>query len=274
MAQSASVIVASHNIMHGLRLRRLVAEYRALRKRSGLDVLCIQENIPLARGSYASQIADQLGPGYEAVWDPARPSVAMVFDCARFDLRSVELLALSRSRSVSWIDRTYLQGGIVTPRFAQVVTFAPADGDAPVSIVNFHLQTAGTGAAGTQMRRRQIDEISTALEHSGRDRRVVACGDTNAFCWPWQSQTQTLQHILEPLTRIGARDPGVRPTHFFARQNEPKLTHRLGVLLGRAGLDLPMRYDVICTNLPVSRRGQAATPDSDHDVVWAALDPE
>jgi hypothetical protein len=42
-------------------------------------------------------------------------------------------------------------------------------------------------------------------------------------------------------------------------------------LLGKMGLDLPRRYDVVCTSVPVLRRGQVVTPDSDHDLVWAAL---
>ena len=77
--------------------------------------------------------------------------------------------------------------------------------------------------------------------------------------------------MLAPLAALGAEDPGTAPTHYFARQNEPKVPHRVGVLLGKLGIDLPRRYDVVCTNLPVSARGQVATPDSDHDLVWARI---
>ena len=77
--------------------------------------------------------------------------------------------------------------------------------------------------------------------------------------------------VVEPLVALGAVDPETRATHFFARQNEPKLLHRLGVLLGKLRLDLPRRYDVVCANLPAIRRGQVTTPDSDHDLVWAQL---
>jgi len=73
------------------------------------------------------------------------------------------------------------------------------------------------------------------------------------------------------LAAFGASDPETRPTHWFARQNEGKFIHQTGVLLGKLGIDLPRRYDVICTNLPVSARGQVATPDSDHDLVWARI---
>ena len=33
-------------------------------------------------------------------------------------------------------------------------------------------------------------------------------------------------------------------------------------------------YDIVCTNLPVSERGQVVTPDSDHDLVWARIAPQ
>ena len=54
-------------------------------------------------------------------------------------------------------------------------------------------------------------------------------------------------------------------------QREPKLTHRACVALGRVGLDLPRRYDVVCTNLSALARGQLRTPASDHDLLWARV---
>ena len=44
------------------------------------------------------------------------------------------------------------------------------------------------------------------------------------------------------------------------------------MLLGKLGLDIPLRYDVVCTNLTVTERGQVVTPASDHDLVWASID--
>lgn len=264
------VIIASHNIMHGLRLDGLVRSYRSLRDRVGLDVLCIQENLHDGEGSHASRIASTLGAEFVAIWDRQRPSTAMVFDASRFAVDSERLVRLPQPNSVSWIDRTYLKGGILEERFAQLAVLAPHDRDERVAIANFHLQTAGAGREGTEIRRRQIDEVALALEADGSE-RVVVCGDTNAFCWPWNHQPSVLQYILGPLLRFDAHDPGGPATHFFARQNEPWLTHRLAVLLGRLGIDLPMRFDVICTNLSVARRGHETTPDSDHDLVWAEL---
>jgi hypothetical protein len=200
--------------------------------------------------------------------------MGMVVDAHHWSIEKDELVELPRSESVSWIDRSYLQGGTISRRHAQVVELKPRSGGATVAVVNFHLQTAGTGDAGTEMRRQQIEAIAQLVERAGYGQRIVACGDTNAFSWPWKKQGRTLQYILEPLTRLGAIDPGGSgPTHFFGRQNEPKLTHRVGVILGRAGLDLPMRYDVICTSLPVLDRGHTTTPDSDHDLIWARLAP-
>ena len=73
------------------------------------------------------------------------------------------------------------------------------------------------------------------------------------------------------MAAFGAADPETRSTHYFARQNEPLLPHRIGVALGKMGIDLPRRYDVVCTNLAVSARGQIETLGSDHDLVWARL---
>jgi hypothetical protein len=98
----------------------------------------------------------------------------------------------------------------------------------------------------------------------------VACGDSNAFAW--RRQPEALQRLLAPLAALGATDPGIRPTHYFARQNEGKFIHGTGVLLGKLGLDIPLRYDVVCTNLTVTDRGQVVTPDSDHDLLWARIE--
>jgi endonuclease/exonuclease/phosphatase family metal-dependent hydrolase len=130
----------------------------------------------------------------------------------------------------------------------------------------FHLDTAG----GNRHRATQVDAIATTLSERNLHHEFVACGDTNAFAW--RRQPAVLSRLLAPLAALGATDPDSRPTHFFARQNEPKLPHKIGVLLGKLGIDLPRRYDVVCTNLPVTERGQVVTPDSDHDLVWARIE--
>jgi hypothetical protein len=269
--QIRRVIVASHNVMFGLRLERLLDHYRDLRDSEGLALLCVQENEPTSSGCPADRIAAALGPTYRSLWDRERPGVGLIFDHTELELIDSELLPLPGSGSVSWIHRTYLRGGIVSPRFAQLAAFRSRAG-AAITAVNFHLQTAGAGRGGTEMRRQQIATIVDALIRRERARRIVACGDTNAFWWDPRQQLAMLSYILEPLAALGARDPERRPTHHFSRLNEPKLTHQIAVLLGRIGLDLPMRYDVVCTDLPVFRRGHERTPDSDHDLVWAAVE--
>ena len=82
--------------------------------------------------------------------------------------------------------------------------------------------------------------------------------------------------MLAPLRqRHGAHDAHAAapaPTHFFARADEPKLGHQLAVMVGRLGLDLPRRYDVVCAApRAVEARGRVRTPSSDHDCVWARL---
>ena len=88
---------------------------------------------------------------------------------------------------------------------------------------------------------------------------------------PIVPETKALDDLLAPFAAFGASEPETRPTHHFARQNEPMIPHRIGVALGKLGLDIPLRYDVVCTNLPVEGRGQMVTPGSDHDLVWARL---
>jgi len=129
----------------------------------------------------------------------------------------------------------------------------------------FHLDTAG----GNGHRATQVEAIAGALRARNLQDAFVACGDTNAFAW--RRQAEALRALVSPLAALGAVDPDTAPTHYFARQNEPKLPHRIGVLLGKLGIDMPRRYDVVCTNLPASERGRVVTPDSDHDLVWARI---
>lgn len=85
--------------------------------------------------------------------------------------------------------------------------------------------------------------------------------------------------MLTPLARRhGALDAhaatgpsAVQPTHFFARANEPKIGHRIVATLGRMGFDRPNRYDVVASAQPVAAAGMLDTPESDHNLVWAAL---
>jgi endonuclease/exonuclease/phosphatase family metal-dependent hydrolase len=168
-------------------------------------------------------------------------------------------------------ERLYIVGGKTKQKHALLADFRARvrartpDGGAAFMAACFHLDTAG----GNAHRATQTEAIAEALRARGRPDRLIACGDTNAFAW--RRQPEVLRRLLAPFVALGADDPETRPTHYFARQNEPKLPHRTGVLLGKLGIDLPRRYDVVCTNLPVAERGHVVTPDSDHDLVWARL---
>ena len=256
------MIVASHNLMSGLRLDGLIADHVGLRDARGLSLLCVQENDVVAGARCAPQIAAALGSTYRVLCDPEAPRLAMIYDGALLECRSHEVLELPWLDRLRRFERIYISEGRVVAKHALIAELAPAGG-APVTAVSFHLDTAGTNAH----RRRQIAAIAEALDRRGAT-RVAACGDTNAF--GWRRQLAELAEVLSPLSARGDVDPGRRPTHYFARQCEPGLAHRAVAMLGRAGIDLPCRYDVVCT--AVARdRGQLVTPDSDHDLVWAEI---
>lgn len=257
------MIAASHNLMSGLRLDGLIAEHLGLRDARGLSLLCIQENDEVGRHRCAGPIAAALGAGYRVLSDRRAPRLALIYDSGSLRCLSHEIVELPRLGRLSRLERLYIAGGRVTAKHAQLAVFDPADG-APFTAVNFHLDTAGDN----RHRRAQVAAVARVLERRG-DRRVIACGDTNAFSW--RRQLATLARVLEPLMSRGARDPGRRPTHYFARQREPRLTHRMAVALGKLGIDLPGRYDVVCTSMETRERGQVVTPDSDHDLVWARI---
>lgn len=231
-----SFVVATHNLMRGLRLPALIEFYRRLRAERGLDLLCVQENESSADGAgmHASVIADALGASYAQLCDSGFERLAIIYDRERVECVESALIPLPKLDRLSWFERLYIVGGKTTQKYALVAKLAPRDGE-PIVAANFHLDTAGTN----EHRGRQVAAIADALR--GRGSRLLACGDTNAFGWRKRRQLEQLQAMLSPLTELGAVDPGTAPTHFFARQNEPKLIHKLGVLLGKIGLDLPRR---------------------------------
>lgn len=267
------MLIASHNLMFGQHLDKLCTAYRTLRDREGLTLLCVQENEQGPAGDHADRIAAALGPGFRAVCDPDRPQLGMVYDGRVLELLDCDCVDLPNSSRATRLDRLYLRGGVIEPRAAQVAAFRARSGGQRFGAINFHLQTAGVGRDGTRMRRAQIQAIADALRQRSLADRIVACGDTNAFWWRPSHQLVALRYILQPLRELGALDPETAATHYFARQGEAQLSHRIAAGLGKLGLDLPMRYDVVCTNLPVTGRGQYATLGSDHDLVWAAIEP-
>jgi len=252
--------------MHGRQLDALLPHYRTLREREGLDVLCVQEDLPTPHGRLSERIADALGPSF-AVARGEMPGLALVYDADRLRCSDGTLVPLPRLPSLSWFERLYIAGGKTRPKYALLAELTPRGEERSFGVVSFHLDTAGCNLH----RRRQVESIARALCERGLQHRFVACGDTNAFSV--RRQLDSLRRVLAPLAEYGAEDPEITPTHWFGRQREPKLTHRACVALGRMGLDLPRRYDVVCTNLSAVARGQLRTPASDHDLLWARVSP-
>jgi hypothetical protein len=262
------IVVASHNVMHGRMLDALLPCYLELRAREGLDVLCVQEDRfldgdPGERPS--ARIAAALGGEFRIVRDDGAPGLALVIDGRRLAPGEAGIIPLPRLAALSWFERRYILGGKTKQKHALWATLRAPAGDPALTVVSFHLDTAG----GHRQRTSQMAALADALRERNLHQRLCACGDTNAFSW--RAGRRQLDHLLTPFTAFGAQDPETRPTHYFARQNEPLLPHRIGVAVGKMGIDLPRRYDVVCTNLAVSARGQIVTPGSDHDLVWARL---
>lgn len=166
---------------------------------------------------------------------------------------------------MSWFERNVLLDDRPVQISAQRAVFE-LDGARRLSVVNFHLDTVG----GLRHRLAQTTEIARVVATLDRP-GVVACGDTNAFGIGRDSQLSILRHTLKPLEALGLSDPHRAATHYFARQHEPALMHRVAVWLGRRGLDLPSRYDVVLSDLRAGDRGLVHMPESDHDLVWAKL---
>ncbi len=266
-AAGASIVVATHNLMHGRRLDALIAQYLELRAGGGLDLLCVQEDryIGGAPGELPSaRIAEALGDHHRVVRDDGCQGLAFVVDTRTLSTARTGIIALPRLASLSWFERRYIVGGKTKQKHALWAELS-APGGPSFTAVSFHLDTAG----GHRQRAAQVAALAAALADHRLERRMVCCGDTNAFSW--RGGRRALDDLLVPFAAFGAGDPETRPTHYFSRQNEPMIPHRIGVALGKLGLDVPLRYDVVCTNLSVEARGQVVTPGSDHDLVWARL---
>ncbi|HVZ87242.1 MAG TPA: hypothetical protein VHG72_09745 [Polyangia bacterium] len=264
-----SLVIATHNLMHGRRIDALVGHHVELRDRTGLALLALQEDRYLegegpgdARPSV--RVAAALGDGYQVLRDDGCPGLAFVVASRVLRCRAVGIIPLPRLASLSWFERRYILGGKTKQKYALWAELEA--GGPPFIAVCFHLDTAG----GHRQRQAQVEMLTAGLTARGLTGRLVACGDTNAFSW-WPGRRR-LDALLAPLAALGATDPEPAPTHFFARQRERPLPHRIGVALGKLGIDIPLRYDVVCTNLPVVGRGQVSTDGSDHDLVWAAVD--
>ena len=253
--------------MHAMRLPGLIAHYLALREQRGLDLLCLQEDRFLTErpDRPSDRIAAALGPDYRVVRDDGCAGLAFVHDSRTLACAAPAIAPLPLLATLTAFERLYIRGGKTKQKHALIAEVRPRGGHARFAAACFHLDTAG----GNAHRATQVEAIAAALQARNLHGAFVACGDSNAFAW--RRQPEALRRLFEPLAAFGASDPEPRPTHWFARQNEGKFVHQMGVLLGKLGIDIPLRYDVAMTNLPIAERGQVSTPGSDHDLVWAAL---
>ena len=270
------LVVASHNIMHGVFLDAMLERYIKLHHEHPVDILCLQENVPLSpvdtkvaapgvTRTHADAISSALGP-FRSLWHPEHAALATLVH-SRLEVSDSFLVRLPRLSHLNWFERLYIRGGKVKQKYAQVTVVGEAE--ASLAIVNVHLDTAGDN----QHRTSQVRALADALAERGLLRHVVVCGDTNAFTWSRGHGASIVAQIMAPLAEVANAKPtgDWGATHFFARQREPMLTHRLLTLLGRLGLDHPLPYDVICTDLKTLGSGKVTTPESDHDLVFAAL---
>jgi len=278
---AAGIVVASHNTMHGVFLGDLVERYRSLVPEHRVDVLCLQENMPLSdeqaalranqaalrasAGTHAELFCAELGE-FQCVCLPEHPALATLVRKA-FVLEDAFLVPLPRLGRLNWIERLYIRGGEVTVKYALVTTIRQEH--QRLTIANFHLETAGDNAH----RRRQVAAVASALDARGIHDNVVACGDTNAFSWSRSGAQRVIAQLMEPLQHVAGAAPKTNgeATHYFARQREDLLPHRIACLIGRLGVDHPLPYDVICSDLHALKSGKVSTEESDHDLVYAEL---
>eukprot|EP00962_Isochrysis_galbana_P018504 scaffold5340_cov131-Isochrysis_galbana.AAC.8 len=263
------MLVATHNMMQGLFARHLLPSYARLHRERGVGVLCLQE----CSSRIAAQVLGTLGSRFCVLRLAAAPELAVVYDRTRLRPRRSRALALPRLTNVPLWQRVYTSGS-PQQRWALVARFAlrrlTHGQRRGLTVANFHLDAAGD----IPHRERQMRALAHALPVSRRA-PLVACGDTNAFTWRVAKAEPALARVLRPVAaRHAARDARAADcaaTHFMSRAREPKLGHRIAVVAGQFGVDLPRRYDVVCASAAVVESGVIDTPASDHNLVWARV---
>lgn len=262
-ASVGEIVIASHNLMHGTRVRALHDHYTTFVARTGLQVFCLQENQGRDGQQFAHDIAARLGDRFFVCCDDSAPELAILYDRTHLDLVEGLLVPLPRLDGLTPFERLYVAGGRTHQKYAQVVRLR--HDQRGLTLVNLHLDAAGN----TQHRRAQVECVAAGLAERQLCDAFVVCGDTNAFTW--RRRRPVLDEVLGSLRALRGVVLPSGPTHYFGRQREPLWTHRIAVALGRIGLDWPLQYDVVCTNLPALAHGVVRTPESDHDLVWARL---
>ena len=256
--------IASHNLMHGLRLQALIPHYVALRDEQGLDLLCLQEDRFLTGGDGPAERPDRGGAGPRLPRCAGRrdaPDSPSSIDARTLACDAQAIVPLPLLAALNAFERLYIVGGKTKQKYALL---AELRARAPAARRSRPPASTSTPRAATRTGRRR----------SRRSRRRCAnatfTGPSSRAATPTRSRGAASPRrcgAARPAGRAGrrrSRDRGP-PTTSPARTSR-KLPHRTGVLLGKLGIDLPRRYDVICTNLPVAERGQVVTPDSDHDL--------
>ncbi len=263
----SSLLVASHNIMHGIQRSALVRHYAELDEHCGLDVLCLQENGTRDGVTHAEHFSAGLGGRLTVLSDDRCPSLAILL---REGMRLVDqfVIDLPRLGKLRTVERLFIAAGQVEQKYAfGAVIESP--GHEPIAVVSFHLDTAGAN----EHRCKQVTALAHVLLDLGFGQRFVVCGDTNAFTFWTHRNRAIMTQVMAPIEALGAPlHEQKAPTHFFARQQEKLLPHRTCAFVGKLGLDHPLRYDVVLSCMPVTERGQVTTPESDHDLVWARVE--
>jgi hypothetical protein len=262
------MLVATHNMMQGHFARQLLQLYGRLHRERGVGVLCLQE----CTARVAAQVLGALGSRFRVLRLAAAPELAVVYDRTRLHPRRSRALALPRLAHVPLWQRVYTSGS-PQQRWALLARFALRTHGPKrrgLTVANFHLDAAGD----IPHRAQQMRALAHALPVSTQS-PLVACGDTNAFTWRAAEAEHALARVLRPLAaRHAVRDSraaGCAPTHYMSRAREPKLGHQIAVAAGHFGVDLPRRYDVVCTSAVVAESGVVDTRASDHNLVWARL---
>ena len=160
-----SLLVGSHNIMHGLFLPELLPAYARLHRERGVGALCLQE----CSHSAASAVARALGPRFAAAWHPVARGLAVVYDRTRLVPRRRSAIGLPRLTRVprwqwAYTSKTPEQRWALAVRFAPRCAAGHAAGRCSATLVSFHLDAAGDLAHRT----RQMRALSHALTSEAR----------------------------------------------------------------------------------------------------------
>jgi endonuclease/exonuclease/phosphatase family metal-dependent hydrolase len=269
--------IASHNIMDGLKLKDLYKYYST----GSFDVLCLQEDVhnPPDKDSrtYSQRIADAMTipskKNFTAHYDLSAPRLATIYNTSKYKLRESAVMNLKRLASRSIPDRFMFGGGPTERKFALISVLSSRQKEKDkkdLVVVNFHLDAQGDNLH----RYNQIRDLLIRVKKRYDDLDVVMCGDTNMFDVNRGKQVKALAMMLQTFERFGlhpSKDCNAEATHFFARADEPKFAHQIAVAFGRLGVDFPECFDIIASNANIVQHGQVRTVESDHDLIWVAV---